>query len=185
MSKPKSRPQTADDELVAILKDLHKPATRSAPPTQAISAPASPAPKKRKTKPKPPKQPPPPALPDSPGDPDDTKDLDLDKIDDKHLQTLQNSLVKLSKKAIKRLNKLMNSDNDRVKMQAALGALRATVQSLVKDTSTGGGGAEIHIHTSANAAVVSSQPAGQEQASPQTGQMQPAQRTGRPVMIVK
>jgi len=171
MTKPKP-----DDDLVAILKDLHKPATRSAPLTPAASAPA---PKKRKAKPKQPAHPP------SPEDPDDTKDLDLDKIDEKHLQTLQNSLVKLSKKAIKRLNKLMNSDNDRVKMQAALGALRATVQALVKDTSTGGGGAEIHIHTSANAAVVSTQAPGQDQAGPQPGQMQSPQRTGRPIAIVK
>jgi hypothetical protein len=174
MTKPKP-----DDDLVAILKDLHKPAIRSAPPKPAASAPASLAPKKRKTKTK---QPAPPASPD---DPDDAKDPDLDKIDEKHLQTLQNSLVKLSKKAIKRLNKLMNSDNDRVKMQAALGALRATVQSLVKDTSSGGGGAEIHIHTSANAAVVSTQPPGQDQAGSQPGQMQPPQRTGRPIAIVK
>jgi hypothetical protein len=166
-----------DDDLVAILKDLHKPATRSAPPTPASSAPASPKKCKAKTKP--------PAPSASPEDPDDTKDLDLDKIDEKHLQTLQNSLVKLSKKAIKRLNKLMNSTNDRVKMQAALGALRATVQSLVKDTSSGGGGAEIHIHTSANAAVVGTQPPGQDQAGPQPGQMQPPQRTGRPIAIVK
>jgi hypothetical protein len=177
MTKPKP-----DDDLVAILKDLHKPATRPAPPTPAASIPSSPAPRKRKAKAK---QPAPPAPPASPEDPDDTKDLDLDKIDEKHLQTLQNSLVKLSKKAIKRLNKLMNSDNDRVKMQAALGALRATVQALVKDTSSGGGGAEIHIHTSANAAVVSTQPPGQEQAGPQPGQMQAPQRTGHPIAIVK
>jgi len=55
----------------------------------------------------------------------------------------------LSKKAIRKLKKLLDSDNNRVQMQTALGVLRATVQALTRDTSPQGAGAEIHIHTTA------------------------------------
>ena len=60
---------------------------------------------------------------------------EVDEIDEKQLKTLQESISGLSKKAIRKLKKLLDSDNTRVQMQTALGVLRATVQALTRDTS--------------------------------------------------
>jgi FlaG/FlaF family flagellin (archaellin) len=103
-----------------------------------------------------------------------------EEIDEKTLKELQNSLSGVSRKAIKKLKALLDNENVRVQMQAALGIIRATVSALTRDTLTPGAGAEIHIHTSAQVAVVQPQPSG----PPQPEQGQPAKATGRPITIV-
>jgi hypothetical protein len=108
------------------------------------------------------------------------------ELDEKYLEQLQGSLSKLSKKALKKLNELLDDPNARVQMQAALGTIRSTVQALTKDTSTPGGGAEIHIHTSQAVAVVSpSLSGGQAQAPNPQDQMQRPKGIGHPIAIVK
>ncbi|MFZ5452452.1 MAG: hypothetical protein ACOZF2_11380 [Thermodesulfobacteriota bacterium] len=110
---------------------------------------------------------------------------EVDEIDEKQLKTLQESLSHLSKKAIRKLKKLLDSDNARVQMQTALGVIRATVQALTRDTSPQGAGAEIHIHTSSQSTVITGPPQAQASGQPQPGQFLPARRTGKPITIVK
>jgi hypothetical protein len=108
------------------------------------------------------------------------------ELDEKHLEELQTALSKLSKKALRKLNTLLDDTNARVQMQAALGTIRSTVQALTRDTSTPGGGAEIHIHTSQAVAVVN--PAslgGQAQAPNPHDQMTKQKAIGHPIAIVK
>ena len=108
------------------------------------------------------------------------------ELDEKYLEQLQGSLSKLSKKALKKLNALLDDPNARVQMQAALGTIRSTVQALTRDTSTPGGGAEIHIHTSQAVAVVNpASPGGQAQAPNPHDQMQRQKGIGHPIAIVK
>ena len=108
------------------------------------------------------------------------------ELDEKYLEQLQGSLSKLSKKALKKLNALLDDPNARVQMQAALGTIRSTVQALTRDTSTPGGGAEIHIHTSQAVAVVNpASPGGQAQAPNPHDQMQRQKAIGHPIAIVK
>lgn len=239
MTEPTSNPQIpADDELVAVLKDLHKPATRSA---TAPSAKARTKPKRSKPGKKKPAQPlndgnpgslicskcgspyivyngksrhgkdrvrcadcnktwnaPPgyvhhkqPAntfiLPASPAPPAVEADSPPAEPDEsnRYLADLQESLSKLSRKALNKLDKLLDDSNARVQMQAALGAIRSTVQALTRDTSSGGAGAEIHIHTSAQAVVTGPQASEQAQGPPGPGEVQPVKRVGHPIMIVK
>jgi len=103
-----------------------------------------------------------------------------EEIDEKTLKELQGSLSGVSRKAIKKLKALLDNENVRVQMQAALGIIRATVSALTRDTLPPGAGAEIHIHTSAQVAVVQPQPS----SPPQPEQGQPAKATGRPITIV-
>ena len=110
---------------------------------------------------------------------------EVEEIDEKQLKTLQESLSGLSKKAIRKLKKLLDSDNNRVQMQTALGVLRATVQALTRDTSPQGAGAEIHIHTSSQSTVITGPTQAQAPGPPQPGQLLPARHTGRPITIVK
>ena len=108
------------------------------------------------------------------------------ETDEKFLEQLQGSLHKLSKKALRKLNTLLDDPNARVQMQAALGTIRSTVQALTRDTSTPGGGAEIHIHTSQAVAVVNpASPGGQAQAPNPHDQMQRQKAIGHPIAIVK
>ncbi len=107
---------------------------------------------------------------------------EVEEIDEKQLKTLQESLSGLSKKAIRKLKKLLDSDNTRVQMQTALGVIRATVQALTRDTSPQGAGAEIHIHTSSQSTIISGPTQTQ---APGPGQLLPAMRTGRPITIIK
>jgi hypothetical protein len=108
------------------------------------------------------------------------------ELDEKYLEQLQGSLSKLSKKALKKLNTLLDDPNARVQMQAALGTIRSTVQALTRDTSGPGGGAEIHIHTSQAVAVVNPvSPGGQAQAPNPHDQMQRPKGIGHPIAIVK
>jgi len=108
------------------------------------------------------------------------------ETDEKFLEQLQGSLHKLSKKALRRLNTLLDDPNARVQMQAALGTIRSTVQALTRDTSTPGGGAEIHIHTSQAVAVVNpASPGGQAHAPNPHDQMQRQKAIGHPIAIVK
>ena len=108
------------------------------------------------------------------------------ELDEKYLEQLQGSLSKLSKKALKKLNALLDDPNARVQMQAALGTIRSTVQALTRDTSTPGGGAEIHIHTSQAVAVVNpASPGGQAHAPNPHDQMQRQKAIGHPIAIVK
>ena len=108
------------------------------------------------------------------------------ELDEKYLEQLQGSLSKLSKKALKKLNALLDDPNARVQMQAALGTIRCTVQALTRDTSSPGGGAEIHIHTSQAVAVVNpASPGGQAQAPNPHDQMQRQKAIGHPIAIVK
>ena len=79
---------------------------------------------------------------------------EVDEIDEKQLKTLQESLSGLSKKAIRKLKKLLDSDNNRVQMQTALGVLRATVQALTRDTPLQGAGAEINLPATSQVKVV-------------------------------
>ena len=95
-------------------------------------------------------------------------------------------MSKLSKKALRKLNTLLDDPNARVQMQAALGTIRSTVQALTRDTSSPGGGAEIHIHTSQAVAVVNpASPGGQAQAPNPHDQMQRQKAIGHPIAIVK
>ncbi|MFA4917340.1 MAG: hypothetical protein WC560_11820 [Syntrophales bacterium] len=110
---------------------------------------------------------------------------EVDEIDEKQLKTLQESLSCLSKKAIRKLKKLLDSDNARVQMQTALGVIRTAVQALTRDTSPQGAGAEIHIHTSSQSTVITGPNQAQAPGPPQSGQLLPARRTGRPITIVK
>jgi hypothetical protein len=87
----------------------------------------------------------------------------VEEIDEKQLKTLQESLSGLSKKALRKIKKLLDSDNARVQMQTALGVIRATVQALTRDTSSQGTDAEIHIHTMDHVAVVKGQHSGPSQ----------------------
>jgi hypothetical protein len=106
--------------------------------------------------------------------------------DEKFLEQLQGSLHKLSKKALRKLNTLLDDPNARVQMQAALGTIRSTVQALTRDTSTPGGGAEIHIHTSQAVAVVNPASPGSAGAAPNPhDQMQRQKGVGHPIAIVK
>ncbi len=108
------------------------------------------------------------------------------ELDEKYLEQLQGSLSKLSKKALKKLNALLDDPNARVQMQAALGTIRSTVQALTRDTSGPGGGAEIHIHTSQAVAVVNpASPGGQAHAPNPHDQMQRQKAIGHPIAIVK
>ena len=108
------------------------------------------------------------------------------ETDEKFLEQLQGSLHKLSKKALRKLNTLLDDPNARVQMQAALGTIRSTVQALTRDTSTPGGGAEIHIHTSQAVAVVNPcSPGGQAQPPNPHDQMQRQKAIGHPIAIVK
>ena len=114
------------------------------------------------------------------------KKSDNPETDEKFLEQLQGSLHKLSKKALRRLNSLMDDSNARVQMQAALGTIRSTVQALTRDTSSPGGGAEIHIHTSQAVAVVNpASPGGQAHAPNPHDQMQRQKAIGHPIAIVK
>ena len=108
------------------------------------------------------------------------------ELDEKYLEQLQGSLSKLSKKALKKLNTLLDDPNARVQMQAALGTIRSTVQALTRDTSGPGGGAEIHIHCSSQAAVVnpSSPGAAAQPPNPHDGMTKP-KGIGHPIAIVK
>jgi hypothetical protein len=103
--------------------------------------------------------------------------------EERQLKELQDALSKLSKKALKKLTILLNSNNDRVKMQAALGAIRATVQALTKDTTPAGSGAEIHIHTSAAAVVAPGQV--QAPGSLPSEIIEQPKRIGQAIAIVK
>jgi hypothetical protein len=108
------------------------------------------------------------------------------ETDEKFLEQLQGSLHKLSKKALRKLNTLLDDPNARVQMQAALGTIRSTVQALTRDTSTPGGGAEIHIHTSQAVAVVNPASPGSAGAAPNPhDQMQRQKAIGHPIAIVK
>jgi hypothetical protein len=108
------------------------------------------------------------------------------ELDEKYLEQLQGSLSKLSKKALKKLNALLDDPNARVQMQAALGTIRSTVQALTRDTSSPGGGAEIHIHTSQAVAVVNPASPGSAGAAPNPhDQMQRQKAIGHPIAIVK
>ena len=108
------------------------------------------------------------------------------ELDEKYLVQLQGSLSKLSKKALKKLNALLDDPNARVQMQAALGTIRSTVQALTRDTSSPGGGAEIHIHTSQAVAVVTPVSPGSAGAAPNPhDQMQRQKAIGHPIAIVK
>ena len=108
------------------------------------------------------------------------------ELDEKHLEELQGALSKLSKKALKKLNTLLDDSNARVQMQAALGTIRSTVQALTRDTSTPGGGAEIHIHTSQAVAVVNPASPGSAGAAPNPhDQMHKPKGIGHPIAIVK
>jgi hypothetical protein len=108
------------------------------------------------------------------------------ELDEKYLEQLQGSLSKLSKKALKKLNALLDDPNARVQMQAALGTIRSTVQALTRDTSTPGGGAEIHIHTSQAVAVVNPASPGSAGAAPNPhDKMQRQKAIGHPIAIVK
>lgn len=102
------------------------------------------------------------------------------------LNDLQAALSKLSKKALEKLNGLLDDPNARVQMQAALGTIRSTVQALTRDTSSQGGGAEIHIHTTAAVAVVNpASPGAAAQAPNPHDQMQKQKAIGHPIAIVK
>lgn len=127
---------------------------------------------------------------------DDPDDQDIEekssKTDEKRIKTLQKQLVKLSKKAVRRLNALLDSENDRVKMQSALGAIRVAVSALTRDTLPAGVGAEINIFTSAQAAVTGSPGQGEVQGQgegghgpQQPGQAHQIKAIGRPIAIVK
>lgn len=108
------------------------------------------------------------------------------ELDEKYLEQLQGSLSKLSKKALKKLNTLLDDPNARVQMQAALGTIRSTVQALTRDTSGPGGGAEIHIHCSSQAAVVNPSSPGQAGQPPNPhDQMTKPKGIGHPIAIVK
>jgi len=81
---------------------------------------------------------------------------------------------------------LLDDPNARVQMQAALGTIRSTVQALTRDTSSPGGGAEIHIHTSQAVAVVNpTSPGGQAHAPNPHDKMQRQKAIGHPIAIVK
>jgi hypothetical protein len=108
------------------------------------------------------------------------------ELDEKHLEELQGALSKLSKKALRKLNTLLDDPNARVQMQAALGTIRSTVQALTRDTSSPGGGAEIHIHTSQAVAVVNPASPGSAGAAPNPhDKMQRQKAIGHPIAIVK
>jgi hypothetical protein len=108
------------------------------------------------------------------------------ETDEKFHEQLQGSLHKLSKKALRKLNTLLDDPNARVQMQAALGTIRSTVQALTRDTSTPGGGAEIHIHTSQAVAVVNPCSPGSAGAAPNPhDKMQRPKGIGHPIAIVK
>jgi len=147
-----------NDELMAALKDLRKQPlsqkaeakTKTEPgrqePTPGPPAPGSPAkgifpnPYGRRGDPKLPKK-------------DKAPKPETIGKEGRQLRELQSLLSQLSKKALKRLTTLLDCESDRVKMQAALGTIRATVQALTRDTSSPGGGAEIHIHCSSTEAT--------------------------------
>ena len=175
---------TTDDNFAMAVKELRGPAT-SASKDPEPKEPKPRKPKQGKAKKKIASASKPAATPishqvDLPAEIDE-----VEEIDEKQLKTLQESLSGLSKKAIRKLKKLLDSDNNRVQMQTALGVLRATVQALTRDTSPQGAGAEIHIHTSSQSTVITGQAQAQAPGPPQPGQLLPASRTGRPITIVK
>ena len=107
----------------------------------------------------------------------------IEEVDEKTLKELQLALSGISRKAIKKLKALLDNDNVRVQMQAALGIIRATVSALTRDTLPPGAGAEIHIHSSTQVAVVQGRP-DQPPGLPQPDQRQLPKATGKPVTIV-
>lgn len=177
-----------DDNFALALKKLRGPATSASDPEPEELKPRKP--KKSKAKkiaagpatPKPDTYLVPAIHEDLPPTPEGDE---VDEIDEKQLKTLQESLSGLSKKAIRKLKKLLDSDNTRVQMQTALGVIRATVQALTRDTSPQGAGAEIHIHTTSQSAVITGPTQAQTSGPPRAGQLLPARRTGKPITIVK
>ena len=180
-----------DDELMAALKDLRKQ-----PLAQKTKAKAKTEPGRQELTPGPP-------APGSPakgifpnpygrrGDPnlpkkDKAPKPETIEKEGRQLRELQSLLSQLSKKALKRLTTLLDCESDRVKMQAALGTIRATVQALTRDTSTPGGGAEIHIHCSSQVAVVNPPSPGKaaQPPNPHDGMQRP-KGVGHPIAIVK
>lgn len=178
---------TTDDNFALAVRELRGPAT-SASKDPEPKEPKPRKPKKSKGKKK---------VAAAPVAPKSATDLsmgqaglpaeieEVEEIDEKQLKTLQESLSHLSKKAIRKLKKLLDSDNTRVQMQTALGVIRTTVQALTRDTSPQGAGAEIHIHTSSQSTVITGPPQAQAPGLPQPGQLLPARRTGKPITIVK
>ena len=180
-----------DDELMAALKDL-----RTQPRTQNTKAKAKTEPGLQEPTPGPPASgspakgifPNPYGRKGDPNLPKKDKGLKPETIEKegRQLRELQSLLSQLSKKALKRLTTLLDCESDRVKMQAALGTIRATVQALTRDTSTPGGGAEIHIHTSQAVAVVNPASPGRQAHAPNPhDQMQRQKAIGHPIAIVK
>ena len=106
----------------------------------------------------------------------------LEKPDEvgKYLKLLQKDLFRLGKKAIKRLNKLLDSSETKVLLQASSIATRSALLGLAKDTLGGSGGASIHIHASGSATVIQTErpPSVEDERSPH-------QRTGHPIMVTK
>jgi len=106
----------------------------------------------------------------------------LEKPDEvgKDLKLLQKDLFRLGKKAIKRLNKLLDSSETKVLLQASSIATRSALLGLAKDTLGGSGGAAIHIHASGSATVIQTErpPSVEDERSPH-------QRTGHPIMVTK
>jgi hypothetical protein len=180
-----------DDELMAAIKDLRKQ-----PLAQKTKAKAKTEPGRQELT----SGPPPPGSPakgifpnpygrkGDPNLPKKDKALKPETIEKegRQLRELQSLLSQLSKKALKRLTALLDCESDRVKMQAALGTIRATVQALTRDTSTPGGGAEIHIHCSSQAAVVNPPSPGKaaQPPNPHDGMQRP-KGVGHPIAIVK
>ena len=162
-----------DDELLAKAAALAPKPKRKKPPAQ-VAPPGGEPPSKQA-------QPPQlAAAKDKAGRPKKTE------LDEKYLEQLQGSLHKLSKKALKKLNTLLDDPNARVQMQAALGTIRSTVQALTRDTSGPGGGAEIHIHTSQAVAVVNpASPGAAAQPPNPHDQMTRQKGVGHPIAIVK
>ena len=178
---------TSDDNFALALKKLRGPATSASEPEPQEPKPRKTKKNKAKKKiaavpatPKPATYLVPAIHEDLPPAPEGDE---VDEIDEKQLKTLQESLSGLSKKAIRKLKKLLDSDNTRVQMQTALGVIRATVQALTRDTSPQGAGAEIHIHTTSQSAVITGPT--QAPGPPQLGQPLPARRIGKPITIVK
>lgn len=98
----------------------------------------------------------------------------------KDLKILQKDLFKLGRKAVKRLNKLLDSSETKVLLQASSIATRSALLGLAKDTLDGGRGAEIHIHATGSATVVhTDKPPSAEP------EQTPHERTGQPVMVPK
>lgn len=180
-----------DDELMAALKDL-----RQQPLVQKTKAKAKTEPGLQELTPGPPTfGSPAKGIFPNPygrrGDPnlpkkDKAPKLETIEKEGRQLRELQSLLSQLSKKALKRLTTLLDSESDRVKMQAALGTIRATVQALTRDTSSPGGGAEIHIHCSSQAAVVNFPSPGKaaQPPNPHDG-MHRAKGVRHPIAIVK